>query len=100
MGGTRGCIARDTDFPGEFLVIQTVGYGAKHSFSSLKAMEFEREERSLLPSAIQTCAARFSERSFQREMSKLLLGKGLGESESRFDVPANDYLQVAGFTKA
>jgi glycosyltransferase involved in cell wall biosynthesis len=63
-------------------------------------VEFEREERSLVPSAIQECATRFSERSFQREMSRLLLGPGIGVSERRFDSPTTRYLQVAGFTKA
>jgi glycosyltransferase involved in cell wall biosynthesis len=63
-------------------------------------LEFEQEERSLLPAAIQACAARFSERNFRREMSRLLLGTGASKSERAFDLSSTSYLQVAGFTKA
>jgi glycosyltransferase involved in cell wall biosynthesis len=63
-------------------------------------LEFEQEERSLLPASIQACATRFSELNFRREMSRLLLGPGAGERERRFDSSATAYLQVASFTKA
>lgn len=44
--------------------------------------EFEREEPFLSPTAIRACAARFSERSFHLEMSKLLLDRGPKSSGS------------------
>jgi glycosyltransferase involved in cell wall biosynthesis len=59
---------------------------------------FEQEERSLVPAAIQACAVRFSERSFQREMGRLLLGWENGGAHQ--DSITTSYLQMAGFTEA
>ena len=63
-------------------------------------LDFEREERSLVPDAIQACATRFSEQSFQREMSRVLLDPGVTESDRRFASSAANYSRNTGFYKS
>jgi uncharacterized zinc-type alcohol dehydrogenase-like protein len=41
---TRALVSEDSDATGDVAMIKALGYAAKHSFSRLKPLEFEREE--------------------------------------------------------
>jgi glycosyltransferase involved in cell wall biosynthesis len=63
-------------------------------------LEFEQEECSLVPAAIQACAERFSERTFQREMSRVLLSAIPDGTDGQVNPLSIRHLEMAGFTKA
>lgn len=53
--------------------------------------QFEREEQNLSPAAIRAHAARFSEKSFRREMSRILFNRGPKDSEESLSASTESF---------